>query len=345
MGFFSSRKTESKNTPVVVNAHTVEEAAMDAVLSQQAEEAEVVERVTEPEPPAPEPKEAPEAAAPAPGPVDENGRLRTYKDKLPVTHVVGSTKIVAILNQKGGVGKSTTAINLSAALGEMGKQVLMVDLDPQANSTSGIGIAQNLVTKSIYDVLLADDAAGMSLDQVIIPDVCPGVDVVPSHIDLAGAELELVSQFARESRLKNALWAFKGKYDYIFIDCPPSLGLLTVNALVAANKVLTPIQCEFYALEGVTKLLKTMNRVKNALNSELGMLGIVLTMTQRTKLSKDVVDEVRNHFGNLVFDTVIPRAVVIAEAPSYGKPITQYAPDSKGAKAYISLAKEVIERG
>lgn len=352
MGLLSKLKSASQR--IEAGAETavaaVNDAALDTELSQQAEEAEVVERVTELADEIPHEEEAaptPKFTTVAPmGPLDENGNLRTYKDKLPVTRVVGQTKIVAILNQKGGVGKSTTAINLSAALGEMGKQVLMVDLDPQANSTSGLGIDQNLVVRSVYNVLLSDADHPTALADVIVPDVCPGVDVVPSHIDLAGAELELVSEFARESRLKNALRSFGGKYDYIFIDCPPSLGLLTVNALVAANKVLTPIQCEYYALEGVTKLLKTMNRVKNALNSELGTLGIVLTMyDSRTKLAKEVVQEVRNHFGNLVFDTVIPRTVVIAEAPSYGKPITQYAPGSKGAKAYVDLAKEVVKRG
>lgn len=277
----------------------------------------------------------------------EDGSLKTYADKYPVNHVVGTTKIIAVLNQKGGVGKSTTAINLSAALGEKHKQVLLVDLDPQGNATSGLGIDKRLIENSIYEVLISGGSSDRVLiEDAIIPDVCEELDVVPATIDLAGAELELVSALARESRLKNALGSLRGKYDYIFIDCPPSLGLLTINALVAADKVLTPIQCEFYALEGVTKLLETMDRVKSALNPGLEILGILMTMyDSRTKLSNQVVQEVRSHFGKRVFDTVIPRATKISEAPSYGLPITQYDPEGKGAIAYTALAEEVINRG
>ena len=268
--------------------------------------------------------------------------LKTMKDKAPVTHVVGQTKIIAIINQKGGVGKSTTAINLAAALGEMQKQVLLVDLDPQGNSSSGLGIEKNKVGNCIYDVLLND----VSIEDVIIPDVCEGLDVVPATINLAGAEVELVSEMARENRLKDAVGSLRGRYDYIFIDCPPSLGLLTVNALVAADKLLIPIQCEFYALEGVTKLLDSMKRVKNRLNPSLEIFGVLLTMYDaRTTLSKQVVEEVRNFFGKVVFDVVIPRTVKLSEAPSFGQPITQYDPTGKGALSYMQLAKEVIQRG
>ena len=272
----------------------------------------------------------------------EPATLKSYKEKDPVTHVIGSTKIIAIINQKGGVGKSTTAINLSAALGEMDKQVLLVDLDPQGNSSSGLGIEKNHVKNCVYDVLLND----VPIEDVIIPDVCKGLDVVPATINLAGAEVELVSEMARENRLKDAIGSLRGKYDYIFIDCPPSLGLLTVNALVAADKLLIPIQCEFYALEGVTKLLDSMKRVKKRLNPSLEIFGVVLTMyDKRTTLSKQVAEEVRNFFGKKVFDTVIPRTVKLSEAPSFGQPITQYDPTGKGAQAYIELAKEVIQRG
>ena len=268
--------------------------------------------------------------------------LKTMKDKAPVTHVVGQTKIIAIINQKGGVGKSTTAINLAAALGEMQKQVLLVDLDPQGNSSSGLGIEKNKVGNCIYDVLLND----VPIEDVIIPDVCEGLDVVPATINLAGAEVELVSEMARENRLKDAVGSLRGRYDYIFIDCPPSLGLLTVNALVAADKLLIPIQCEFYALEGVTKLLDSMKRVKNRLNPSLEIFGVLLTMYDaRTTLSKQVVEEVRNFFGKVVFDVVIPRTVKLSEAPSFGQPITQYDPTGKGALSYMQLAKEVIQRG
>ena len=281
---------------------------------------------------------------PAPAIVDQSDKkqIKSYKDKAPVKHVVGQTKIAAIINQKGGVGKSTTAINLSAALGEMGKQVLLVDLDPQGNSSSGLGIEKASLENCIYDVLLND----IPIQDVIIPDVCPGLDVAPATINLAGAEVELVSEMARENRLKDAVGSMRGKYDFIFIDCPPSLGLLTVNALVAADKLLIPIQCEFYALEGVTKLLESMKRVKTRLNPSLDIYGVLLTMyDSRTKLSVEVADEVRGYFGRAVFDTPIPRTVKLSEAPSFGQPITQYEPRGKGSIAYIELAKEVISRG
>ena len=272
----------------------------------------------------------------------EMKEIKDYSQKNPVSHAIGQTRIIAILNQKGGVGKSTTAINLSAALGEMGKQVLLVDLDPQGNATSGLGIEKNLITQDIYDVLLAD----VPIEDVIIPDIYPELDLVPATINLAGAEVELVTEMARENRLKDSLGVVRGKYDYILIDCPPSLGLLTVNALVAADKLLIPIQCEFYALEGVTKLLESMKRVKSRLNPSLDIFGVLMTMYDgRTILSKQVVDEVRNYFGRIVFDTPIPRTVKISEAPSFGMPITQYDPHGKGAIAYREIAKDVINRG
>lgn len=268
--------------------------------------------------------------------------IKSFKDKAPVKHVVGQTKVMAIINQKGGVGKSTTAINLSAALGEMGKQVLLVDLDPQGNSSSGLGIEKSRVEHCVYDVLLND----VPVEDVIIPDVCEGLDVIPATINLAGAEVELVAEMARENRLRDSVGSLRGKYDYVFIDCPPSLGLLTVNALVAADKLLIPIQCEFYALEGVTKLLDSMKRVKTRLNPSLDIFGVLLAMYDgRTTLSKQVVEEVRNYFGKIVFDTLIPRTVKLSEAPSFGQPITQYDPSGKGAQSYVDLAKEVINRG
>lgn len=268
--------------------------------------------------------------------------IKSFKDKKPVRHVIGQTKVIAIINQKGGVGKSTTAINLSAALGEQGKQVLLVDLDPQGNSSSGLGIEKSQVSRCIYDVLLNE----VNIEDVIIPDVSEGLDLVPATINLAGAEVELVSEMARENRLKDAAGSLRGKYDYIFVDCPPSLGLLTVNALVAADKLLIPIQCEFYALEGVTKLLDSMKRVKTRLNPTLDIFGVLLTMYDgRTTLSKQVAAEVRNYFDKTVFTTLIPRTVKLSEAPSFGQPITQYDPTGKGAQSYIDLAKEVIQRG
>ena len=268
--------------------------------------------------------------------------IKTIKEKAPVKHVVGQTKVMAIINQKGGVGKSTTAINLSAALGELGKQVLLVDLDPQGNSSSGLGIEKSQVHNCVYDVLLND----VPIEDVNIPDVSEGLDLVPATINLAGAEVELVSEMARENRLKDAVGSLRGKYDYVFIDCPPSLGLLTVNALVAADKLLIPIQCEFYALEGVTKLLDSMKRVKTRLNPTLDIFGVLLTMYDgRTTLSRQVAEEVRGYFGKTVFAALIPRTVKLSEAPSFGQPITQYDPSGKGAQSYMDLAKEVVQRG
>ena len=243
--------------------------------------------------------------------------IKTIKDKAPVKNVVGQTK-------------------------ELGKQVLLVDLDPQGNSSSGLGIEKSQVHNCVYDVLLND----VAIEDVIIPDVGEGLDLVPATINLAGAEVELVSEMARENRLKDAVGSLRGKYDYVFIDCPPSLGLLTVNALVAADKLLIPIQCEFYALEGVTKLLDSMKRVKTRLNPTLDIFGVLLTMYDgRTTLSRQVVEEVRSYFGKTVFTTLIPRTVKLSEAPSFGQPITQYDPSGKGAQSYVNLAKEVVQRG
>ncbi len=268
--------------------------------------------------------------------------IKSFDEKEPVKHAIGQTKVLAIINQKGGVGKSTTAINLAAALGEQGKQVLLIDLDPQGNSSSGLGIEKSQVKHCIYDVLLN----GESIYEVIIPDVCEGLDLVPATINLAGAEVELVSEMARENKLKDAVGGLRGKYDYVLVDCPPSLGLLTVNALVAADKLIIPIQCEFYALEGVTKLLDSMKRVKNVLNPSLDIYGVLLTMYDgRTTLSRQVAEEVRGYFGKSVFEASIPRSVKLSEAPSFGQPITQYDPTGKGAQSYIDLAKEVVARG
>lgn len=331
MGFFDGLKRDTKQ------ARTVEEVDRPQTQEQEVVVAEE-EFVDDPENIEVVVREVEDYAAP----VIPQEPLKSYKDKAPVRHVVGQTKIIAIINQKGGVGKSTTAINLGAALGEMGKQVLLVDLDPQGNCSSGLGVEKSLIQQCIYDVLLND----VPLEEVIIPDIAEGLDIAPATINLAGAEVELVSEMARENRLKDAVGGMRGKYDFILIDCPPSLGLLTVNALVAADKLLIPIQCEFYALEGVTKLLESMKRVKSRLNPTLDIYGILLTMyDSRTTLSKQVVDEVREYFGRLVFFTPIPRTVKLSEAPSFGQPITQYDPKGRGALSYIELAKEVIARG
>ena len=251
-------------------------------------------------------------------------------------------QVIAIINQKGGVGKSTTAIDLSAALGERGKRVLVVDFDPQGNATSGFGVDKDSLSKDVYDALMNN----VPLRDVLTDSPVDNVGVAPATIQLAGAEIELVSVMARESVLRYVLDPVRDDFDYIFVDCPPSLGLLTVNALVAADSLLIPIQCEFYALEGLSKLLESMRMVKGRLNPSLDVFGVVMTMFDvRTTLSRQVVDEVRAYFGDKVFDSIIPRNVKLSEAPSHGLPINLYAPTSKGAVAYGALADEVIAHG
>lgn len=328
-GFRHQKKKQETQSDSVTNQTTVDDSSNDSLLvdeDMKIDSIEVVERVTE------------EHVEKTP----TYKEIKPFADKKPVTHVIGQTKILGIINQKGGVGKSTTAVNLAAALGSAGKQVLLVDLDPQGNATSGLGIDKGEITRCIYDLLLNDTP----LHEVIIPDVAPGLDLIPATINLAGAEVELVSEMARENRLKDTLGSLRGKYDYILIDCPPSLGLLTVNALVASDKLIIPIQCEFYALEGVTKLLDSMKRVKSRLNPSLDIFGILLTMYDgRTMLARQVAKEVRSFFGKQVFETIIPRTVKLSEAPSYGLPITEYDPHGRGAESYTALAKEVINRG
>jgi chromosome partitioning protein len=268
--------------------------------------------------------------------------IKPYRDKEPVDNLPRETEVISIINQKGGVGKTTTAVNLAFLLGAMGKQVLLVDLDPQGNATSGLGIEKRDLDVCVYDVLLND----LPVAKAVLPDIAPGLDLLPATINLAGAEVELVSAMARESRFRDALAPMRGRYDYIFVDCPPSLGLLTVNGLVAADSLLIPIQSEFYALEGVTKLLESMNLVKTRLNRGLDIFGVLVTMYDgRTLLSKQVLQEVRDYFGDDVFQTVIPRTVKLSEAPSYGLSIEEYEPSGKGAQAYRALAQEVIDRG
>lgn len=249
-------------------------------------------------------------------------------------------KVIAIANQKGGVGKTTTSVNLSACLADLGKKVLLVDLDPQGNSTSGFGFDKTKIKQSIYDVLVND----APIEGVILQTKVENLWLLPATIQLAGAEIELVSIMSRETKLKRVLDKIKYSYDYIIIDCPPSLGLLTINSLTAANSVLVPIQCEFYALEGLSQLMNTITLVQKNLNPALSLEGVVLTMFDaRTNLSIQVVDEVKNHFRHKVYQTIIPRNVRLSEAPSHGQPITRYDPKSKGAEVYIDLAKEVID--
>jgi chromosome partitioning protein len=247
---------------------------------------------------------------------------------------------VAITNQKGGVGKTTTAVNLSAGLARLGRRVLLIDLDPQANATTGVGIDHRSVERSLYDCIIEDvDPASVRMSTAYA-----GLDLLPSTIDLAGAELELVAAIARETKLKRVIDRIGG-YDVVIIDCPPSLGLLTVNGLTAANSVLIPIQCEYYALEGLSQLLRNVELVRSGLNPTLDIGGIVLTMYDaRTKLSEEVTREVREHFGAKVFSTIVPRSVRLSEAPSYGQPAIAYDPYSRGSKAYIWLAEEFERR-
>ena len=250
-------------------------------------------------------------------------------------------RVIAITNQKGGVGKTTTAVNLTASFGALEKKTLLVDLDPQGNSTSGFGINKKNLKNSSYDAIILKTPA----EETIVETEYKNVDVMPSNISLAGAEIELIDMENRAMNLKKVLLRLKEKYDYIIIDCPPSLGLITLNAIAACDGVLIPIQCEYYALEGVSSLTSTIKRVKKVLNKEIELEGILLTMFDaRTNLAIQVVDEVKKYFGDKVYKTIIPRNVRLSEAPGFGQPIIVYDPASRGADSYLDLAEEIIER-
>ncbi|MHB1043912.1 MAG: ParA family protein [Eubacteriales bacterium] len=249
-------------------------------------------------------------------------------------------KIIAIANQKGGVAKTTTAVNLGAWLALMGKRVLLVDIDPQGNATTGVGLDKESVQLCVYDIMVNNAPAR----EVIVQCAVEGLDVVPSSIELAGAEIELVAMDERESILKRSLRPLKQDYEFIFIDCPPSLGLITINALTAADSLIIPIQCEYYALEGLGQLMNTFNMVRERLNPALKLEGVLLTMFDgRTNLAIQVVDEVKKHFRDKVYRAVVPRNVRLSEAPSHGKPVMVYDRRSKGSEVYHELAKEVLE--
>lgn len=251
-------------------------------------------------------------------------------------------RVIAVANQKGGVGKTTTAVNLAASLAAAEQRVLLIDGDPQGNATSGVGLAPNQLSKTLYDVLIA----GTSINEIRKPDVALAhLDVAPATADLAGAEVELIELPHRESIMREAIKPILADYDFILIDCPPSLGLLTLNMLTAADAVLIPLQCEYYALEGISQLLNTVHRIQQASNKSLSIAGVLLTMyDSRLNLSRQVADDAREYFGDQVFTNVIPRNVRLAEAPSFGKPIILYDIGSVGAKAYMNVAKELLER-
>ena len=249
-------------------------------------------------------------------------------------------RIIAIANQKGGVGKTTTSINLSAALAAQGKKVLIIDTDPQGNATSGFGVEKNELDNTVYELMLGE----CSIKECILSEVIPNLDMLPTNVNLAAIEIETIDVENKEYILKNELDWIKDKYDFILIDCPPSLSMLTVNAMSAADSVLVPIQCEYYALEGLSQLIHTINLVKSRLNEDLEMEGVVFTMyDSRTNLSAEVVENVKENLDEKIFDTVIPRNIRLAEAPSFGQPITEYDPKSAGSVSYISLAQEIIK--
>jgi chromosome partitioning protein len=250
------------------------------------------------------------------------------------------SRVVAIANQKGGVGKTTTAINLGAALAAFDRKVALVDFDPQANATSGLGFSRQKNGANAYDVLLGADP-----HEALRPTSFPNLSLIPSGRDLVGAEIELVDLEARESKLREAVGRFRDEFDFVLVDCPPSLSLLTVNALTAADSVLVPLQTEYFALEGVSELLESVERVRNVFNRQLEIEGLVLTMyDERTNLARQVLEDIRRHFGDLVYDTVIPRNVRLGEAPSFGKPVLAYDVKSRGAEAYLALGRELLKR-
>ncbi len=252
-----------------------------------------------------------------------------------------TAKIIAIVNQKGGVGKTTTAINLASFLSEIGKKVLLIDMDPQANATSGLGLKLEKITYSVYDLLINNQ----ELTHVLYPTPFKNLHILPANKNLAGAEIEMVSHVSRETLLKQRIEALKDYYDYIIIDCPPSLGLLTINSLSSADRVIVPVQCEYYALEGLAGLIETISLIQEALNPDLQIAGILLTMfDKRTALNRQVAENAKNFFGDLVFDTIIPRNIRLTEAPSHGLPIILYFPKSLGALAYANFSEEVIKR-
>jgi chromosome partitioning protein len=289
-------------------------------------------------PPSFEPAPAPEHVTPAPAPADVHPQAPPAEARRQSDVVRPLPRFIAVANQKGGVGKTTTAVNLGAALAELGYRVLVVDLDPQGNATTGLGINARNLQSSVYDVLLND----LDLEDCVEPTAVRNLFLAPATIDLAGAEIELVPAFSRELRLRRALERVADDYDFTFIDCPPSLGLLTVNGLAAASEVMVPIQCEYYALEGLGQLLRNVELVQRNLNPKLELGAIILTMYDaRTKLSDQVTKEVRRHFGAKVCRNIVPRTVRLSEAPSFGQPIIVFDSTSRGAIAYRELAKEV----